>query len=395
VIRVQLADTPAESEFRARARQWLEAHAPEAPSIPAEPSDEDVKAWRSWSRTLAEAGYAGLTWPAEVGGPARSYAELNVWYEERARSGVPDHFGIIGLDMAAPTIMAWGAPSQKQRYLPSLLRADEIWCQGFSEPGSGSDLADARTSAVLEGDDWIVNGQKVWSSFSGHADWCLLLVRTDPSVAKHKGLSYLLVDMHSPGVEVRPLRQITGDPEFGEIFFTDVRVPRHSMLGQPGDGWAVAMTTLDHERGTHGVALAAELNADLRELTALLRRRDANGERPADNPFVRDRLTELWVDVQALRITNLRSLSELARSGKPGPAGSIAKLRWSELNQRLATLATDVLGPDALRGGAQGIDGGRWTYRRMRTRGNSIEAGTSEVLRNIIAERVIGLPRSR
>ena len=392
---MQLADTEAEASFRQSLRGWLEEHRGRAPEIPAEPSLNDVKAWRAWSATLAAAGYAGMTWPAEFGGPGRTYPELNIWLEERARARVPDHFGVIGIDMAGPTIIRWGSAEQKTRFLPAILSADEIWCQGFSEPESGSDLAAARTKAVLDGDHWVVNGQKVWSSFASYADWCLLLVRTDSSAAKHKGLSYLLADMHSPGVEVRPLRQITGDPEFGEIFFTDVRVPRESMLGSPGDGWKVAMTTLDHERGTHGVALAAQVVADLDELFALLRRPDHSGARPADNPFTRDRATRLWIDVQALRVANLRSLSELARTGRPGPAGSIAKLRWSELNQELAALAVDVLGPRGLEQGPGAVDGGRWSYRRLRTRGNSIEAGTSEVLRNIVAERVIGLPRSR
>jgi alkylation response protein AidB-like acyl-CoA dehydrogenase len=392
---VKLADTEAEASFRQSVRHWLREHGSEAPEIAAEPSPEDLRAWRVWSATLAGAGYAGITWPAEYGGPGRTYPELNIWLEERARARVPDHFGVIGLDMAGPTIIRWGSAEQKARFLPAILSAGEIWCQGFSEPGSGSDLAAARTTAIPDGDHWVVNGQKVWSSFASHADWCLLLVRTDSSVPPHKGLSYLLADMHAPGVEVRPLRQITGDPEFGEIFFTDVCVRRESMLGAPGDGWKVAMTTLDHERGTHGVALAAQLIADLDELLALLRRPDHSGARPADNPFTRDRATRLWIDVQALRVANLRSLSELARTGRPGPAGSIAKLRWSELNQELAALAVDVLGPRGLEQGPGALDGGRWSYRRLRTRGNSIEAGTSEILRNIIAERVIGLPRSR
>ncbi len=392
---MELADSEVEAAFRVTVREWLDAHSSEAPRIAAEPSAQDVMDWRAWSALLARAGYAGLTWPPSAGGPGRTYAELNVWYEERARAGVPDHFGVIGLDMAGPTIMTWGTQEQQDRLLPPLLSAEEIWCQGFSEPGSGSDLAAARTMAVLDGDHWVVNGQKVWSSFASHANWCLLLVRTDPDVPKHKGLSYLLVDMSLAGVEVRPLRQLTGDPEFCEIFFTDVRVPRASMLGRPGDGWKVAMTTLDHERGTHGVALAAQLSADLDELLSLLRRPDPGGNRPVDNPFIRDRATALWIDVQALRVTNLRALSEFAGTGRPGPSGSISKLRWSELNQRLATLALDVLGTSGLEAGVTGVDGGRWAYRRLRTRGNSIEAGTSEVLRNIVAERVVGLPRSR
>jgi len=382
-----------EAAFRSEVRQWLEVHGNEAPHIVAEPSEEEVKQWRRWSAMLANAGYAGITWPIEFGGAGRSYGELNVWFEERARAQIPDHFGVIGLDMAGPTILAWGTPSQKSRFLAPLLGAREIWCQGFSEPGSGSDLASARTKAVLEGDEWVVSGQKVWSSFASVADWCLLLVRTDPTVVKHKGLSLLLVDMKSPGIEVRPLRQITGDPEFSEIFFTNVRVPRESIIGGPGDGWRAAMTTLEHERGTHGVALSAQLGAELDQLVALAKRPGTKQRRPADDPFVRDRITQLWIDVQALRVTNLRVLSELGETGRLDPSSSIGKLRWSELNQRLATIATDVLGIDGLQSGPHAVDGGRWLYRRLRTRGNTIEAGTSEILRNIVAERVVGLPR--
>jgi alkylation response protein AidB-like acyl-CoA dehydrogenase len=297
--------------------------------------------------------------------------------------------------MAGPTIVAWGSDEQKSRYLAKLLSGEEVWCQGFSEPGSGSDLAGARTRAVLDGDEWVVNGQKVWSSWAHIADWCILVVRTDPDADKHRGLSYLLVDMHSPGVEVRPLKQITGDPEFNEIFFTDVRVPRESMLGQPGEGWNVAMTTLLHERGTLGFALTAALERQVRNLVRLARQRTADGNRPADDPVVRDRIAQQWIDLQALRFTNYRSLTTLAKTGVPGPEGSIAKLHWSETNQRLTKLALSLQGLAAQLDGESAVWDGYWQYQQLRSRGNTIEAGTSEILRNIIAERVVGLPRSR
>jgi alkylation response protein AidB-like acyl-CoA dehydrogenase len=242
---------------------------------------------------------------------------------------------------------------------------------------------------------WIVNGQKVWSSDAHIADWCILLVRTDPGAGKHAGLSYLLVDMHSPGVEVRRLRQMTGDPEFNEIFFTDVRVPRNSMLGQPGDGWRVAMTTLMHERGTLGFALTAALENAVNKLLALARDLAPDGRRPADDPLVRDAIARQWVELQALRYTNYRSLTTLIKHGVPGPEGSIAKLHWSESNQRLTKLAVSVQGLAAQLDGPGGVWNGYWQYQQLRSRGNSIEAGTSEILRNIVAERVVGLPRSR
>jgi alkylation response protein AidB-like acyl-CoA dehydrogenase len=392
---MDMRDEPGEAEFRKEIRAWLADHAGEAPSVESDPSAADIPSWKAWSRKLHEAGLIGLTWPAEYGGRGLPPSYQAVWLEENARAGALEHLGVIGLGMAGPTILTHGTPEQKERLLLPLLRGDEIWCQGFSEPGSGSDLAGARTSAVLDGEDWIVNGQKVWSSWAHIADWCILVVRTDPAAPKHRGLSYLLVDMHSPGIEVRPLRQITGDPEFNEIFFTDVRVPRDSILGKPGDGWAVAMTTLLHERGTLGVALAGRLERALREAREVLVRPGADGRVPADDPLVAQRFAELWVELQALRVTNLRALSTLLRTGQPGPEGTVSKLHWSELNQRLTHLIREISGPVGLLTGGDGLDDGRWAYDQLRSRGNTIEAGTSEILRNIIAERVVGLPRSR
>ena len=270
-----------------------------------------------------------------------------------------------------------------------------MWCQGFSEPGSGSDLAGARTRAVLDGDSWVVNGQKVWSSHAHIADWCILVVRTDPDAPKHAGLSFLLVDMHLPGVEVRPLRQITGDAEFNEIFFTDVRVPIDSMLGKPGEGWQVAMTTLLHERGTLGFALTAALEHLVARLVELVGEEMPDGTCPADDALVRDAVAREWVELQALRFTNYRSLTTLVQRGVPGPEGSIAKLVWSEAAQRIGKLALSVQGMSSQLSGDDAVWDGFWQYQQLRSRGNTIEAGTSEILRSIIAERVVGLPRSR
>jgi alkylation response protein AidB-like acyl-CoA dehydrogenase len=350
---------------------------------------------REWSRRLQRAGYVGLTWPAGYGGRGLPHTYQGIYLEETARVGAPDHLNSIGLGMAGPTIIAWGSEEQKRRFLPPLLAAEEIWCQGFSEPGSGSDLAGTRTRAELDGDDWVVNGQKVWSSYAHIADWCLAVVRTEPAAEKHRGLSYLLVDMHAPGVEVRPLRQITGDPEFNEIFFTDVRVPRGSMLGGPGDGWPVAMTTLLHERGTLGFALTAALERQVHRLLRLAREPAPDGRRPADDPLVRDRLAAAWIDLAALRYTNYRALTTLVQTGVPGPEGSVAKLHWSESNQRVTSLAQAICGLAGQLDGDGAIWDGYWVYQQLRSRGNTIEAGTSEILRNIVAERVVGLPRSR
>lgn len=385
-------DNPDEAAFRAELRDWLHEHwSDQAPTA----GRPDVDAHRAWSTKLYEAGYIGLTWPTEYGGRGLSPTYQAIYYEETARAGAPGHVGVIGLNMAGPTIIGWGTDAQKGRFLQKLLAGEEIWCQGFSEPGSGSDLAGARTTAVLDGDHWVVNGQKVWSSYAHVADWCILVVRTDPEAPKHQGLSYLLVDMHAPGVTVRPLRQITGDPEFNEIFFDDVRVPADAILGKPGDGWKVAMTTLLHERGTLSFALAAALQRNVDLLVELAVEAGLDGTVPADDPMVRDAVAREWIELQALRFTNYRMLSTQLRTGMPGPEGSIAKLVWSEANQRLSKLAVRLQG---LSGAMEGDDApldGYWQYQQFRSRGNTIEAGTSEILRNITAERVLGLPRSR
>jgi len=388
---VDFRDTPDEAAFRAGLRTWLTENLPsDWLDRPPHVGRWDETLTREWSKRLYDGGFVGLTWPEEYGGRGLGHTFQAIYLEETARAQAPDHLGVIGLGMAGPTIIAWGTDKQKKRLLPPLLSAEEVWCQGFSEPGSGSDLAGARTRAVLDGDEWVVNGQKVWSSYAHLADWCILVTRTDPDAAKHRGLSYLLVDMHAPGVDVRPLRQITGDPEFNEIFFTDVRVPRDSMLGKPGDGWSVAMTTLLHERGTLGFALTAALERQVDRLVRLVRECGRSGDQ-----LVRDDVARLWIDLQALRYVNYRSLTALVRTGVPGPEGSVAKLHWSETNQRLAKLAVSLQGLAGQLDGDGSFWDGYWQYQQLRSRGNTIEAGTSEILRNIIAERVVGLPRSR
>jgi alkylation response protein AidB-like acyl-CoA dehydrogenase len=276
--------------------------------------------------------------------------------------------------------MYHGTEEQKQRYLAPMLSAEEIWCQGFSEPGAGSDLSSVRTRVEPKDDHFLVNGQKVWSSLAHLARFCILVGRSDPDSQRHAGLTYVIVDMQSKGVEVRPLRQITGEAEFNEIFLTDVEVPKENLLGEIGSGWQVAMTTLLHERGTLGFALAGVLESQVNKLVALAK------QRAADDPIIRDRVAQEWVELQALKLMNQRSLTTLMQTGIPGPEGSGSKLRWSEQHQRLTKLAMEING---------GEDDGYWGYQQLRSRGNTIEAGTSEILRNIIAERVLSLPRSR
>ena len=382
---MDLRDTPEEAAFRAELRAWLEESLPtELHGHRGGATRFEGPEMREWSRALYDAGYVGLTWPEEYGGGSAPYTHQAIFLEEMARAEAPPHVGVIGIGMAGPTIIAHGTEEQKARYLQPLLSAEEIWCQGFSEPGAGSDLAGVRTSSTLDDGHFVVNGQKVWSSFAHIADFCILLTRSDPDSSRHAGLTYLIVDMHAPGVEVRPLRQITGEAEFNEIFFTGVKVPAENVVGEVGGGWQVAMTTLLHERGTLGFALTAGLESQIRKLVALAKERGAT-------PLQRDAIAREWIGLQAVRYTNYRSLTTLMKTGIPGPEGSGAKLWWSEANQRVTKLALELLGPEA----QIVADGGYWQHQQLRSRGNTIEAGTSEILRNIIAERVLGLPRSR
>ena len=381
---MQLRDSPEEAAFREEVRAWL-----------ADNLTDDLRGrrggaarfeeWgREWSRNLGEAGYAALTWPKEYGGGGAPYSHQAILLEELARSQAPGHIGVIGLGMAGPTIIVHGTDEQKARYLPKILSAEEIWCQGFSEPGAGSDLASVRTRADLRDGRYVVNGQKVWSSYAHLADWCILVTLSDPDAPRYQGLTYLLVDMHSPGVEVRPLTQITGEAEFNEIFFADVEVPAENVIGEPGHGWQVAMTTLMHERAALGFALSGAFEVAVGKLLELARSRELDDR-------LRDRIAETWIELQALKWTNYRALTRLMETGAPGPEASVPKLHWSEANQRLGKLALELLGPEA-----QAMDGdGFWQWLQLRSRGNTIEAGTSEILRNIVAERVLGLPKGR
>jgi alkylation response protein AidB-like acyl-CoA dehydrogenase len=396
---VDARDPLDDEAFRARFRRWLAENLPEGwgePGYVEPPGPERLALLKAWSRRLYEAGYVGMTWPAQFGGRGAPARLQVVVLEELGRAGAPDHASPIGVGMAGPAILAHGTDRQKTRYLRPILSGDEVWCQGFSEPEAGSDLAALRTRAVRNGDEYVVTGQKVWSSFAHEADFCILLARTDPDAEKHAGLTYLIVSMHSPGVDVRPLRQITGDAEFSEIFLDGVHVPLENAVGRPGEGWNVAITTLMHERANIAVMLAIRLEASLGRLIDLAKKARRGGQRAADDPRFRDRIAALWSDLQALRVTNYRALSALETTGMPGPEGSIVKLVWAGANQRLTSLAVEIEGPYALlSGGEHSIEDGLWQRLQLRSRGNSIEGGTSEILRGVVAERILGLPKSR
>ncbi|HZP46138.1 MAG TPA: acyl-CoA dehydrogenase [Candidatus Binataceae bacterium] len=395
---MDLSDTPEQAEFRARARAWLERNKPTdiadrgfALAI----DDATVRRLKDWQRKLYDAGYLGISWPVEYGGQGKTIVESAIFNEEVARVRAPAPLNELGLSMGAPTILEHGTEEQKRRYIRKILTCEEIWCQGFSEPQSGSDLAALQTRAVLDGDHFIVNGQKVWTSIGHLADWCMLLVRTDPSAPKHRGISYLLVDMHSPGVTVQPLRQMTGEAEFNQMFFEEVRVPRENLLGPLNGGWGVALTTLMNERATLSLALVMRFQNVFQDLAALARKGLADGSCKLDRRLVRQTLAQFYIDVESMKYLAYRNFSRLQRGGTPGPEGSISKLLWSELNQRMNEFALALQGPHAAlnEDSPYIVDDGRWQYGLMRSRGNTIEEGTSEVQRGIIAERLLGLPK--
>jgi alkylation response protein AidB-like acyl-CoA dehydrogenase len=390
--------TSDQQAFRERVRAWL------ATNIPREwktlgssevPRPEAYVFLRKWQRTLFEAGYVGLTWPKESGGQGLTFVEELILHEEMAVAKAPPILNILGVGMAGPTINAYGTEAQKKRYPPKILSCEEIWCQGYSEPNSGSDLASLQTRAVKDGEHWVINGQKVWTSLAHVADWMMLLARTDPAAPKHKGITYFLLDMKSPGVTVKPLRQITGDPEFNEVFFDNVRVHESHVLGGVNNGWAVGLATLMFERLALGFGLQVRLRISVDQLIDLARRMEKQGRSLTKDPVMRQKLAQLWIDTESLKYTGARAITKLLRGELPGPEASAGKMVWVETHQRLQELAMEIEGPysQLARGSDLAIDGGVWQYSFLRSRANSIEGGTTEIQKNIIGERVLGLPK--
>jgi alkylation response protein AidB-like acyl-CoA dehydrogenase len=378
---MDLTLSPSEQEFRNEVRSWLEAN---HPGPTPEGDDAGFEFRRAWQRKLNERGWAGLSWPEQYGGSGATLFEQAIFSEEVARSGAPQMANTLGLAMGGPTVIGHGTDEQKERYLAPILSADEIWCQGFSEPESGSDLASLKTKAVRSGDGWVVTGQKVWTTMAHQSKWCMLLARTDPNAAKHRGLTYFLMDMEQDGVETRPLRQITGEAEFNELFMDEARIPDENIVGGENNGWSVAITTLMHERAGLAFALQVSVQIALRELMERARETGASKD-----PIIRQRFAQLYAEAQVLRLNAYRGLTKLQAHGAPGPEGSLGKWHWAEVNQSLSALALDLAGPRA-----QLVDD-PWTYRYLRSRANSIEGGTTEILKNIVAERVLGLPRAK
>jgi alkylation response protein AidB-like acyl-CoA dehydrogenase len=348
-----------------------------------------------WHKKLHEGGWIGIWWPKEYGGRGASVIEQVIFNEELAQMGLSSGVNMSGVTLLGPTLIHLGTEEQKQRFLPKILPADEIWCQGYSEPGSGSDLASLQTRAVEDGDHFVVNGQKVWTSWAQHSDWIFLLVRTDPNAPKHQGISYLLVDMQSPGITVRPLVQINGDSEFNEVFFEDVRVPKKNLVGDLNRGWMVAVTTLMYERVATGSFYRFEKT--LGQLCDLAKRTELNGKPAAEDTSVRQQLAQFAIEAEAIKYNDLRRLTRRLKGMPPGPEGSISKITTTELNMRICNFAMELLGPYAIleKGSPFAIDHARWSYRMLGARAGTIAAGTNEIQRGIIGERELGLPKGR
>jgi len=390
--------SPEQEAFRKELRGWLEANLPRELCVD-DPVDERVapdretfEKRRLWQRRMWEAGWVGISWPREWGGRGASLLEQVIYDEEVFRARAPVLPGYSGIGMAGPVLIDCGTPEQQKRHLTRILTGEDIWCQGFSEPGAGSDLAGLSTRAEDRGDHFVVNGQKVWTSGAQFADWIYLLVRSDPAAPKHKGISFLLVDMRTPGVVVRPLVLMNGHQHFNEVFFTDVVVPKQNLVGRKNEGWAVAITTLMYERAAGG---GRGHERQLARLLALARSVEREGGPAWDDPRVRQSLAQLAIECEALRLTRMRSLTRRLRGEPPGPEGSILKLFGSELGVRIADAAGELLGARVLLNApaADAPDTPRWFNRVVSARQYTLAGGTSEIQRNIIGERVLGLPK--
>ncbi|HIA48836.1 MAG TPA: acyl-CoA dehydrogenase [Candidatus Hydrogenedentes bacterium] len=388
----------AELEFRDQVRSWMDETIPgdygsDAWPVPEDPQ-EQMQEIKDWMLKVHEGGWSGINWPKEFGGRECSPIELFIYQDEMSKYITPPPMNTIGVGMAGPTIMAHGSDEQKNRHLENILSGKEIWCQGFSEPNAGSDLAGLKTSAVLDGDEYVVNGQKIWTSGAHHAQYCILLTRTDNTGSKHSGMTYFILDMSTPGIDIRPLVQITGDPEFNEVFFEDVRIPKENILGGQDNGWMVAIHTLMHERVNIAAILYGRIKRTLADVVELTRTIKKNGKPLCEDPVIRKKLAYFYTNVEQQRLNNLRMRANATAGGDPGPIGSIFKLVWGKANQDLLELAVDILGPYAeLMPECEEDPTSRWMFQYLRARANSIEGGTSEILKNITGERVLGLPK--
>ena len=384
-----------DAAFRLQLRAWLnDAYASFVRGWPGGAAPRDLDFRRAWEDALCASGWSGLGWPRDYGGQDLPLSRQAVFHEEHARCGAPLGVNLIGHGILAPTLLHFGSEAQKRRFLPGILSNREVWCQGYSEPGAGSDLASVRTRAEAVAGGYRVNGHKIWTSFADRAQWCFVLARTDAGAPKHKGLSFLLVDMRSPGVRVEPIRQMTGDAEFCEVFFEDVFVPQDLLLGQENQGWKVAMAAASFERGTYFIPRLVRFGQELDAVRRLALRPDAYGHVPASSAAVRHKWARLAADSHVLALKSQRALEGAMRGDPPGPEGSSTKIHWSEAHQRLLELSMQMLGDAACLVDDADAQAAELTHAYLWSRAETILAGTSEIQRNIIAEQMLGLPKA-
>ncbi len=390
--------SPSEQAFRDEVRNWIGQNLPPewtVDRLEALPQRQAVACSRKWQERLGAAGWLGVAWPREYGGRGATLMEQAIYIMEAIAARAPMPADKIGLNLVGPALCEIGSPQQKERFLGKILRGQMLWCQGFSEPNAGSDLASVQTRAVLEGDEWVINGQKIWSSDAPWADWCTLLARTNPEAPKHKGLSMLAVPMSSPGITVRPIKQINTREEFAEIFFDNVRVPRDSLIGELGTGWNVTMRMLTYERGLYTLVEIPRFEKAWRQEVDYCKSARRNGRLLIDDPTVRERLAQAYANIQMMRLTNLRYISRYLRGIAPGEESSLMKLHWAMTDQGLYDLAMALGGPSALAmlGAPRAICSGHWTADYFYSRACTIYGGTQDIHRNLVAERIYGLPR--
>jgi alkylation response protein AidB-like acyl-CoA dehydrogenase len=380
-----------DESFRKEVREWLADHVVgEVAALGARGGPgyehEGFEVRAAWERTLGRAGWIGLGWPSEHGGRGASLVQQVIFEEEYLRAGAPARVGIVGEGLLGPTLVAFGTPEQRRRFLPPILSGEELWCQGYSEPDAGSDLANVKTRASLDGDEWVINGQKVWTSLATWSDWCFVVCRTDPEAPKHRGISYLLCPMRQPGIEVRPIVQLTGTSEFNEVFFDGARTARDNVVGDVNGGWRVAMGTLGFERGVSTIARQVAFGRELEEVIEVARARGL-----AADPVMRQRLSRAWIGWRVMRLNSLRTLT-LSEQGTAGAEASIAKLYWASWHRALGELAMDVMGPAAEIAGGSPYDLTDMQRMFLFTRADTIYGGSNQIQRNILGERVLGLP---
>lgn len=395
---MDLSFTPEQEAYRKQVREWLLENIPEGWGTPKfkmpETEEEMGKLKRDWDRKLYEGGYAGISWPKEYGGQGLTHVEEIIFDEEAGKLNAPSGVNVLGKLLLGPTLLQFGSEEQKKRFLPPLLSGEEVWCQGFSEPNAGSDLAALQTRAELDGDEWVITGQKVWTSYAHHSDWCFVLARTDQDAPKHRGISFFLVPMDVPGVTVRPLVQLNKNRDFNEVFFDNVRVPKDSIVGGLNNGWKVAMGTLGFERGTLALGRQVRFQNEFNELVKLASEmRTADGSLVKDNPYYRQKMVEVFNEIRILRYHGLKTISQLLNEGKLGPEASLQKLFWTTMHVELGEVAMEVLGEEAPYWEEESVGRGKMQDIYFGSRGATIYAGSTQIQKNIIAEMILGMPK--